>query len=156
MQGQLYCDKTYCFLSQLNQAEPMNSYRKLLTVFCLAASLAFTLPSDSAEAQDASGVWKGKWTEARPSGRREFTGSLRIKLQKTGSNTYQGNFSGRFALVSPYFYRANVVQHGNTLYSSKKLGPMGEYRMQLRIGSTSLIGGWNTAKHHGSIRVRRR
>ena len=134
----------------------MNSCRKTLTILFLATSIACTWLSDSAAAQDASGVWKGKWTEARPSGRREFTGSLRIKLQKTGSNTYQGNFSGRFAIVIPYFYRAEVVQYGNALYSSKKLGPLGEYRMQLRIGASSLNGGWNTAKHHGSIRVRRR
>ncbi|MEC8558201.1 MAG: hypothetical protein VXZ82_24600 [Planctomycetota bacterium] len=133
----------------------MNSCRQLRTILYLAALIACTWACDPAAAQDASGVWKGKWTEARPSGQREFTGSLRIKLQKTGSNTYRGNFSGRFAIVIPYFYRADVVQYGHTLYSSKKLGPLGEYRMLLRIGSTSLNGGWNTAKHHGSIRVRR-
>ncbi len=143
----------YC--SQLGHTEPMNSCRKLLTTLSLATSIACGWLCNPTAAQDASGVWRGKWTEARPSGKREFTGSLRIKLQKTGSNTYRGNFSGRFAIVIPYFYRADVLQHGNTLYSSKKLGPLGEYRMQLRIGPTSLNGGWNTAKHHGSIRVRR-
>ncbi|MEM7473373.1 MAG: hypothetical protein AAF483_00130 [Planctomycetota bacterium] len=132
----------------------MRNFLPLLAV--LAVLVSFTFCQPSARGQDLSGVWRGKWTADATKRLPEHGGALRIKLQKTGPNTYKGRFSGRFALIIPYFYRADVIQHGNQIYSSKKLGPMGEYKMNLRSYGHSMSGSWNTKGYRGSIFVRRR
>ncbi|MEM8733784.1 MAG: hypothetical protein AAGG44_06170 [Planctomycetota bacterium] len=108
-------------------------------------------------AQDLSGVWRGRWTADATPKLPEHGGALRMRLTPTGFGTYQGRFSGRFALVIPYFYRAEVRQNGNQIISSKRLGPMGSYTMRLSASPSrqSLSGRWSAGKHHGSIRVRR-
>lgn len=110
-----------------------------------------------AQAQEFSGVWRGKWTSHPAPGRRPHQGSLRVRLTPTAPCTYQGTFTGRFAVVLPYFYRAEVQQVGDTLISKKKLFGSLEYQMQVRPqGSSVLSGGWQAADHSGNIFLRKR
>ncbi len=107
-------------------------------------------------AQDASGIWRGRWTADATPRRAEHGGPLRVRLQRTGPNTYQGRFSGRFAIIIPYFYRATLYQQGDHLYSARQIGRMGQYQMNLQNCGDSLAGRWTTGGQAGSIRLRRR
>lgn len=129
--------------------------------FLLIAFLFFTLdyvsPATSAQAQDVAGVWRGQWT-SQPNQRQrlEHRGPLRVRLVPTGPSTYDGRFSGRFAGVIPYFYRAPVSQYGSTLVSSKRLGPMGNYTMHLYPqGGNRYGGGWSAGSSRGRIQLQR-
>lgn len=132
--------------------------RSLTLILCaFAAACGSACLPGMANGQDYAGVWRGKWTADATARRSEHGGPLRMKLTPAGPNTYAGVFSGRFAKVIPYFYRADVYQSGSHLYSSKKLGPMGEYRMSLQLcPNCDVSGRWNAGKHNGSIQLRRR
>lgn len=105
---------------------------------------------------DYSGVWRGRWTTDPTGSGRSHRGTLRVRLRPTGEGEYRGWFSGRFAVVIPYFYRARVTQYGNRLVSSKRLGSLGQYRMVLDGHSGSLTGRWSAAGEGGRIRLLRR
>lgn len=117
----------------------------------------FQLSAPTVQAQDLAGVWRGQWT-SQPNQKqlREHRGPLRVRLVPTGPSTYDGRFSGRFAGVIPYFYRAPVSQYGSTLVSSKRLGPMGSYTMHLYPQSGNRYGGgWSAGSSRGRIHLRR-
>lgn len=120
----------------------------LACLLCCASSL-------TAEAGDQAGLWKGRWNSHSPPARRAHGGTLRMRLRPAGGNVYHANFSGRFAVVIPYFYRATVTQVGNQLISTKRLGPLGEYRMSLHSNGASASGIWSAAGHSGGIQMRR-
>lgn len=122
----------------------------------LSAIVLCLLLIPTADAQDLSGRWKGTWTSAANSKHREHSGPLRVHLTDNGDGTYRGVFAGRFAKVIPYFYRASVTQYGNQVVSTKKLGPLGDYRMQLSSGPNRLNGSWTAAGETGAINLRRR
>ena len=120
----------------------------------MALTLALVL-TETLCAQQTT-VWRGRWTSNATARRAEHGGPLRVRLKPTGPGKYQGTFSGRFALVIPYFYRADVHQYGNTLHSTKKLGPLGEYQMTLHQGGPALSGTWQAGEHRGRIQLSRR
>ncbi len=105
---------------------------------------------------DLSGKWVGRWTADATAKRAEHGGPLRVRLRATGPNRYQGIFAGRFAVVIPYLYRAEVTQHGSSITSVKRLGPLGAYRMQAGVFGRAMQGRWNAGKSSGSIRLQRR
>ncbi len=110
---------------------------------------------------DSSGRWKGSWTAAARPGRPAHGGTLNVRLRPGPDNSYRGVFSGRFAVVIPYVYRAKVYAVPGGLYSSKRLGPFGQYNMFLRPQSGRLDGSWsasmrNGSVHTGTIRLQRR
>lgn len=123
--------------------------------FLLFGIVVLYLVSSLGQAQEVAGRWSGRWTTYSENGR-GHQGTLRANLQPKGEGTYRGTFSGRFAVVIPYFYRADVVQIGDTLYSEKRLGPFGSYTMQLQSYPNSLNGHWTTGKHSGGINLYRR
>ncbi len=112
--------------------------------------------ASAAPGQDLSGRWKGTWTSAANARHGEHQGPLRVRLVPTGPGTYRGWFAGRFFKVIPYLYRAEVQQYGSTAVSTRRLGPLGEYRMTLQVGPGSMRGGWTAAGERGSIQLRRR
>ena len=133
----------------------------LLVVMCIAF---WNLPS--AAATDYSGVWKGRWTtDASPNRNGLFGnqnpknahhGTVRFRLKPSGQpGVYRGVFSGRFAVVIPYVYRADVIQSGGSLYSQKRLGPLGSYQMRISGNSVGLEGRWSAGSSAGSISVLR-
>ena len=133
----------------------MSSPRNLFVAVCLALFLAVLPMSTTSTAQEPAGRWAGRWTTYKENGR-GHQGTLRANLKPNGDGTYQGTFAGRFAVVVPYVYRATVVQEGDMLYSTKRLGPMGSYEMQLQHYPGSLSGGWSAGKSSGGIQLYRR
>ncbi len=129
-------------------------------VFLLGLLLWATGGSDAAQAaewtDELAGRWRGQWTTQADGGRRPHQGTLRMNLRPLGDGSYQGTFVGRFAVVIPYAYRARVERVGDTLTSSKRLGPFGSYDMQLRPGpGGTLQGGWSAGSERGGISLRR-
>lgn len=132
--------------------------RNLLRMVSLTMVMMVTSwVASQAHAQYAAGVYRGGWTSAPGERQRlEHRGPLRVRLIPTGQGTYEGRFSGRFALIVPYFYRAPVIEMGGALYSEKRLGPMGTYQMQLvPSGNGNWQGGWSAGQSHGRIGLRR-
>jgi hypothetical protein len=103
------------------------------------------------------GRWKGRW-QSESTG---HSGPMNVSITPTAKGTYQARFTGRFALVIPFAYRAELVpqttSEGQTvLSSSKKLGPiLGSYQMQTQVTGDSLSGGFQAAGDRGSIKMRR-
>ena len=126
---------------------------------------------DIVSASNAAGVWKGTWNTLpsvqgvqvgssrmyRPArtNKRQHHGTLRVRLRPEETGGYQGLFTGRFAKVVPYIYRAQVVQRGNQLVASRRLGPFGEYRMQLRPQGNHMVGVWSAGGETGTIQLSR-
>jgi hypothetical protein len=129
-------------------------YRQVLRCIALAIILISTADY-SCLADEPAGRWAGRWTTYKENGR-GHQGTLRVNLHSNGDGTYQGRFAGRFAVVIPYFYRATVVQGGDMLYSSKRLGPFGSYQMQLQHAPGSMSGGWSMGSESGGILLYRR
>jgi len=77
-----------------------------------------------------------------------------MRLRPLDANRYQGLFYGRFALVVPYVYRAPVTRVGQTLYSEKRLGPLGSYRMVLQQSPGQIFGNWSAGSQSGPISMR--
>jgi hypothetical protein len=86
---------------------------------------------------------------------------MRVAIQPDGKGAYQARFSGRFALVIPFAYRATLTPgvdaNGNgILTSSKKLGPMlGSYNMQTWVSGSQLYGSFQAAGDNGTISMQR-
>lgn len=127
---------------------------RLFLLSCLAYFLFAHCQMSSA--QDLSGRWHGTWTTFPQGESRSHRGTLRIRLRSQADGTYQGTFAGRFAVIIPYVYRGTVYQHGNTLVSTKRLGPFGDYRMQLRHTGNILDGSWSAGNSAGGIQLRAR
>jgi len=124
--------------------------------FFVLSCLAYLLFADCrvSVAQDLSGRWRGTWTTFSQGESRPHQGTLRIRLRSQSDGTYQGTFAGRFAVVIPYVYRGTVYQHGSTLVSTKRLGPFGDYRMQLQHSGERLGGTWSAGSSAGGIQLR--
>ncbi len=120
-----------------------------------AFSLACSLPT-LANAQDLSGRWRGTWTSSANARHAEHRGPLRAKFVSNGDGSYRALFAGRFFGIIPFAYRAQVTQNGDRVVSTRRLGPLGEYRMQLVSSPGGLYGGWNAAGENGTIGLRRR
>ena len=105
--------------------------------------------------QDLSGRWAGRWSRVT---KRGFVhqGTVRGRLQQTQPGVYRAVFAGRFAVVIPYRYRTTVYQNGNIVHSSKRLGPMSTYHMQMIQSGTSMNGSWQVGDERGRIYLRRR
>jgi len=103
------------------------------------------------------GVWRGKWS----SGSTGHQGPMRVAIRPGANGTYQATFTGRFAVIIPFAYRATMVPtadaYGNLrLSSSKKLGPMmGNYTMSTAVIGNQLQGSFSAAGDRGTIRMNR-
>jgi hypothetical protein len=86
---------------------------------------------------------------------------MRVMISPTSRGTYQARFTGRFAAVIPFAYRAELVPQSTSdgrtiLTSSKKLGPiLGSYQMQTEINGNVLSGDFQAAGDRGSIMMQK-
>ena len=105
----------------------------------------------SANAQSPAGRWRGEWI----SGTNGHHGPMRANIRPTANGTYSARFAGRFFVVIPFTYRAELVPTypgSSVLTSEKQLGPiLGSYRMQTNFGSHSMSGQFQAAKDHGTV-----
>ena len=115
------------------------------------------LSGADAFATDPSGVWRGEWR----SGSTGHRGPMRVAIRPDGNGAYQARFSGRFALVIPFAYRATLTPsldtNGNSiLTSSKQLGPLlGSYNMQTRVSGSQFYGSFQAAGDNGTVSMQR-
>ena len=123
-------------------------------VTCVLMIIVCSCAVAPGRAADVSGRWRGTWTTFSQGEARPHQGTLRVRLRPQGDGSYRGTFAGRFAGVVPYFYRATVYQQGHTLTSTKRLGPFGDYSMQLHYQPDSLNGTWSAGGSAGAIRHR--
>lgn len=139
----------------------IKTYPKALVsaTWMLLACIGFIglLTGASAFATDPSGVWRGEWR----SGSTGHRGPMRVAIRPDGNGAYQARFSGRFALVIPFAYRATLSPgfdtNGNSvLTTSKKLGPMlGSYNMQTWVSGSQLSGTFQAAGDNGTVSMQR-
>ena len=107
--------------------------------------------------QNPTGTWKGQWRSESTG----HSGPMRVVITPSNRGTYQARFTGRFAAIIPFAYRAELVpvqsSDGTTrLTSSKKLGPiLGDYQMQTQVAGSTLSGGFQAAGDRGSIQMQR-
>ena len=104
--------------------------------------------ANAVNAQSPS-IYRGKW-QSHSTG---HSGPMRVKLSSNADGTIDAKFSGRFALVIPFVYRAELIPAGGGSYASyKKLGPiLGEYRMNSNLSPTSFNATFTAAGDHGSF-----
>ena len=108
-------------------------------------------------ADSPTGVYRGEWR----SGSTGHRGPMRAVVQPRADGNYQARFTGRFALVIPFAYRATLQPSqdafGNTYLSvAKPLGPiLGSYRMTAQANENGLSGNFQAAGDKGSIQMKR-
>ncbi len=106
-------------------------------------------------ADDPSGRWKGSWI----SGSNGHHGPMRAKITPNGSGSYNAIFAGRFAVVVPFVYRAEmkpVQTWDGTAYAiEKKLGLLGTYRMNSIVQGGHLNANWSAVGDHGQVQMHR-
>jgi len=138
----------------------MKSYRQLaILVMFTTVSIAWAVPSIAQESYSGNpqGEWKGRW-QSQSTG---HSGPMRVVISPTNRGTYQARFTGRFAAVIPFAYRAELIPQptsdGRTvLTSSKKLGPiLGSYQMHTTVNGNVLSGDFQAAGDRGSIMMQR-
>ncbi|MCE2801770.1 MAG: hypothetical protein LW724_19755 [Planctomycetaceae bacterium] len=137
----------------------MKSFQQILLFAMLAFALACASPfvAQDSWAGNPQGEWKGRW-QSQSTG---HSGPMRVVISPTSRGTYQARFTGRFAAVIPFAYRAELIPQtsfdGKTvLTSSKKLGPiLGSYQMQTEVSGNVLSGDFQAAGDRGSIMMRR-
>ena len=147
--------------SDKSHRNPLNysTMSKLSAIlFYATIGLAICLCNRSSVAQEnPQGVWKGRW-QSQSTG---HSGPMRVVISPTSRGTYQARFTGRFAAVIPFAYRADLVPQSTSdgrtiLTSSKKLGPiLGSYQMQTEINGNVLSGDFQAAGDRGSIMMQR-
>ena len=154
--------------SLLTPNSPLAPYRYLTLLALGLVSLqaaSFSSFSSSLQAQEPTvvqgqnptGTWKGEW-RSESTGHR---GPMRVVITPSNRGTYQARFTGRFAAIIPFAYRAELVpvqsSDGTTrLTSSKKLGPiLGDYQMQTQVSGSTLSGRFQAAGDRGSIQMQR-
>jgi hypothetical protein len=118
----------------------------------------FLVSSSSVFAQDPTGVWVGRW-HSETTGHQ---GPMRARVTPNSDGTYNARFTGRFALVIPFTYRATLTPVAcdgcaTTLVSSKQLGPiMGTYRMDSVVAGNQFQAGYSAKKDRGTFNMTRR
>lgn len=123
----------------------------------LVTAMSANLSAQESSPGNIQGVWRGQWRSASTG----HKGPMRVAITPTNQGTYQARFTGRFAAVIPFAYRAELIpvtaQDGSVqLTSSKKLGPiLGSYEMQTRVLGNTLSGEFQAAGDRGTILMQR-
>lgn len=121
----------------------------------LFATGILLLASCYSYAEDPSGRWKGRWI----SGKNGHNGPMRARITPNDSGSYQAVFAGRFALVVPFVYRAEMhpveTWSGTTYVVEKKLGMLGSYKMDALIGGGQMNANWSAVGDAGQVQMSR-
>lgn len=111
------------------------------------------LQMQPAVAQGASGVYRGGW-QSSTTGHR---GPMNVRLRQQSNGEYRALFTGRFAGVIPFVYRAKLAPTGvpGHFVSERQLPLMGTYRMSAVIGPGGFYASYTSRKDVGSFQMRR-
>lgn len=140
-----------------NRSHGLSNVLVCLSILLVTAIVTPARADDWIAPQNPAGTWKGEW-RSNSTGHR---GPMRVVITPSSKGTYQARFTGRFAAVIPFAYRAELVPvqrlDGTTaLTSSKKLGPvLGSYQMQTQVQGNALTGQFQAAGDSGSIQMQR-
>lgn len=117
-----------------------------LLVVLLANSLISTAPGD-----EPTGSWKGRWS----SGRTGHSGPMRARVTPAHDGTYKAIFAGRFALVIPFVFRAELQPtqswDGTVYVTEKRLPLLGSYRMNAVVPGNTFNANWSAAGDTGQF-----
>jgi hypothetical protein len=128
-----------------------NVFRCLFVAACLLMGSV----GMQARGTEPTGRWKGRWV----SGINGHSGPMRARISPTGSGSYKAVFAGRFALVVPFVYRAEMQPvhswDGVNYVVEKKLGFLGTYRMQAKTDYGQMDANWSAVGDSGQIHMQR-
>ena len=132
----------------------MSKFKFVLSVCFLSIPLFFALCLSSTEAQAASpeGRWRGGWSSESTG----HKGTLRARVRPSGPDSYKAVFTGRFAVVIPFIYRADLKQVPGTCdcyTSTKKLPLLGTYRMTANVSQNRLYAVFQGKKDKGVFQI---
>lgn len=108
-------------------------------------------------AEEPTGVWRGRWNSQSTG----HSGPVRARIVAQPDGSYSARFSGRFAVVIPFTYRADLhpvdLPYGSTwLVSEKKLGPvLGSYRMQAIQTGDQFSADFHAGRDSGRFEMQR-
>ena len=117
-----------------------------IAICCCGANLVM--------AGDASGRWRGSWSSATTGHR----GPLRANIRSTESGELQAVFVGRFALIVPFVYRADLTPSPympGHYTSSKRLPLLGTYRMHANVLGNEFQAHFSGRRDAGVFNLRR-
>ncbi len=134
--------------------QPSSVISHLLLASCLFALTCVS--SGQLAAEEPSGRWKGRWI----SGTSGHSGPMRARVTPNGDGSYRVLFTGRFAVVIPFAYRAELQPlttcSGTSYVVDKKLGPiLGSYRMHAVVPGNSFNANYSAAGDSGQINMQR-
>ena len=129
-------------------------FRPRLLVALLGIAIAFS-STRPIQAQDASGVWRGRWRANATATRRAHGGTLNAILRPIAPGEYRAIFYGRFAVVVPYVYTSRVYQCSSHLVATRRIGWRKTYTMRLNLSGNYMQGTWSTTSASGTIALRR-
>ncbi|OUT58333.1 MAG: hypothetical protein CBB71_13575 [Rhodopirellula sp. TMED11] len=120
----------------------------------IAATCLTLLPLSEAQAESASGRWKGGWY----SNSTGHKGPMRAKIWKVDQNNYRAVFVGRFAKVVPFAYPARLqrVPGSNVYRSATRLPLLGQYQMNATIKGRQFNASYSSKRDRGGFRMSRR
>ncbi len=102
-------------------------------------------------------VYRGTW-QSQSTG---HSGPMRVRVTPNGNGEYTARFTGRFAVIIPFTYRARLntvgcTNCGTEVNSHKQLGPLlGSYDMSANMSSSSFQGSFQAAGDSGRIQMSR-
>ena len=126
-----------------------------MTKLLLSLLVLVLFAISSADAGSPVGNWNGQW---RSSGS-GHKGPLRAKVQQTSPTTYRATFSGRFALVIPFVYRADLKRVPGSCdcyQSSRRLPLFGQYNMTAKVTPNRFYAQFQGKKDGGIFDMKRR
>lgn len=131
----------------------MTIFKKAAPAVLLVLSLNFL--TSVSPADEPTGRWKGRWS----SGTTGHSGPMRARVTPAGDGTYKAVFAGRFAVVVPFVYRADLLPtqswDGTVYVTEKKLPLLGSYRMNAIVPGSTLSANWSAAGDSGQINMHR-
>ena len=108
-----------------------------------------------AAADEPTGRWKGRWS----SGTSGHSGPMRARVTPSSDGSYKAVFAGRFAVVVPFVYRAQLRPtqswDGTVYVTEKKLPLLGSYRMNAIIPGNLFNANWSAAGDTGQVSMQR-
>lgn len=130
---------------------PRYSLVKILLLIPLATCLWGPLSHSS----EPTGRWRGRWV----SGTNGHSGPMRARITPSQNGSYNAVFAGRFALVIPFVYRAELQPvdswQGTNYVVEKRLGFLGTYRMQANVDHGQLNANWSAVGDSGQVQMHR-
>lgn len=128
-----------------------------LVCSCLLILILFVSSGSKGQAESPAGTWKGRWNSTSTG----HSGPLRARIWPDGNGGYDARFSGRFAWVVPFTYRAKLQQNTcGQWVSSRRMPIVGTYRTTATVAGgrfhASYAGGRETGTFEMIRRPRRR